>query len=400
MRTIRFCLSSLARGVFLSISLPLLCVLAAVAPSVGICRGAEPPTHTKVFERGDGPYHTYRIPSIIAAANGDLIAFCEGRTSGAGDAGDIDLVYRRSHDGGVTWGPLEVLWDDGPHTCGNPCPVLDRATGVLWLLMTHNRGDDREEDIIKQRGRGTRTVWLSSSRDNGATWSPPIEITSQVKAPHWTWYATGPGAGVQIEQGPHAGRLVIPCDHNEAGSNRRYSHAIYSDDHGATWSHGMPTPRDGVNECEVVELTGGRLLLNMRNYDRPPAARQRAVSHDGGATWVEQRHDPTLIEPICQASIRRVAWPDATADPRPGAILFSNPADADRRAKLTIRLSIDDGETWPHAALLHEGPAAYSCLIALGDDRAGCLYEADDYERIVFARFTLDWVRAATPASD
>ncbi len=370
-------------------------LLIVAALDLDNCAGAEPPAPTVVFQRGDGPYHTYRIPSVIAAANGDLIALCEGRTSSASDAGDIDLVCRRSTDGGRTWGPLAVVWDDGPNTCGNPCPV-DRSTGVLWLLMTHNRGEDREQDIIDQTGRSTRTVWLSSSADHGVTWSPPRDITAQVKASNWTWYATGPGAGIQIEHGPHAGRLVIPCDHNEAGTNRRYAHAIYSDDHGATWTRGEPTPRDGVNECEVVELAGGRLLLNMRSYDRPPPARQRAISDDGGATWIDQRHDPALVEPICQASIRRIAWPasaTATDDAAPGVILFSNPADAERRARLTIRMSADDGETWPHAAVLHEGAAAYSCLVALGDDRAGCLYEEGDYERIVFARFTLDWIR-------
>jgi sialidase-1 len=365
--------------------------------------GAEPPTRTVVFERGEGLYHTYRIPSIIAAANGELVALCEGRKSSASDAGDIDLVCRRSSDGGQTWGPLAVVWDDGLNTCGNPCPVLDRSTGDLCLLMTHNLGDDREQDIIAQRGRSTRTVWLTSSDDHGATWSPPREITAQVKSPAWTWYATGPGAGIQIERGPHAGRLVIPCDHNEAGSDRRSSHAIYSDDHGATWAHGQPTPRDGVNECEVVEITGGRLLLNMRNYDRPPAARQRAVSDNGGVTWTEQRHDPALVEPICQASIRRIAWPtpaDVTGAKTPGVILFSNPADAERRARLTIRMSTDDGETWPQAAVLHEGAAAYSCLVALGGEQVGCLYEADDYERILLARFTLEWVRQAVATKE
>lgn len=391
-----------ARHAVCSALLHVACVLVVAAPCPGRCLGAEPPAHTVVFKRGEGPYHTYRIPSIIVAANGDLVALCEGRTSSASDAGDIDLVCRRSTDGGRTWGPLAVVWDDGPNTCGNPCPVLDRTTGVLWLLMTHNRGDDREPDIIAQRGRSTRTVWLASSDDHGATWSPPREITAQAKSPVWTWYATGPGAGIQVEHGPHAGRLVIPCDHNEAGTNRRYSHAIYSDDHGATWTHGQPTPRDGVNECEVVELAGGRLLLNMRSYDRPPEVRQRAVSDDGGATWIEQRHDPALVEPICQASIRRVAWParaDATGAIAPGVILFSNPAEAKRRARLTIRMSTDDGETWPHAAVLHDGAAAYSCLVALGGDRAGCLYEEGDYERIVFARFPLDWVRQ-TPAEE
>jgi sialidase-1 len=360
--------------------------LVAAVSSVRTC--AVEPERSNVFRRGEGEYHTYRIPAIVAAASGELVAFCEGRVNGAGDAGEIDVLCRRSPDHGRTWGPIEVVWDDGGDTCGNPCPVLDRETGVLWLLMTHNPGDDREGEIVAGAARGTRTVWVSRSDDHGATWAPPVEITPAVKAPDWTWYATGPGAGIQIEYGPHAGRLVIPCDHNDEGG-RRWSHVIYSDDHGRSWMRGGATPRHQVNECEVVELAGGRLLLNMRSYHRNPPTRQRAVSDDGGRTWRDQEHDPALVEPVCQASIRRVSWPEGD---RPGVILFSNPADAERRRNLTVRLSLDDGATWPRGAQLHAGSAAYSCLIALPGVTAGCMYEADDYERIEFAWFSLEWV--------
>jgi sialidase-1 len=352
------------------------------------------PERSTVFRRGEGEYHTYRIPAIVAAANGELVAFCEGRVHGAGDAGDIDLLCRRSPDHGRTWGSIHVVWDDGANTCGNPCPVLDRATGVLWLLMTHNPGAAREQDVIAGAARGTRTVWVSRSDDHGLTWAPPVEITASVKAPEWTWYATGPGAGIQIEHGPHAGRLVIPCDHNDE-RRRRYSHVIYSDDHGQSWHRGGATPRDQVNECEVVELAEGRLLLNMRSYDRDPPARQRARSDDGGLTWRDQEHD-ALVEPVCQGSIRRVQWPEGD---RPGAILFSNPADAERRRNLTIRISLDDGATWPRGAQLYAGSAAYSCLIALPGSSAGCMYEADDYERLEFARFSLEWVHRGEAGS-
>lgn len=348
-----------------------------------------PSSSTNVYVAGAGGYHTFRIPSLLVSAQGTLLAFAEGRKAGRGDAGDIDLVLRRSHDQGRTWDPVRVVWDDGPNTCGNPCPVVDRATGRIWLLLTWNRGDDPEPDIIAQRSRDTRRVFVSKSDDDGLTWSPPAEITPAVKRTNWTWYATGPGAGIQIQHGPHAGRMVIPCDHIEAGTGRYFSHVIFSDNHGADWQLGGSSPRDQVNECEVVEIENGGLLLNMRNYDPAKKNRQQAVSSDGGRHWTAQRHVPELIEPICQGSIRRFTWP---ANGRPGVILFSNPAST-RREKLTLRASFDDGQTWPVAKLIDPRPAAYSCLAALPDGSVGLLYEAGDahpYETIRFSRFPLD----------
>lgn len=344
--------------------------------------GPLPLRRVDVFVSGEGGYHTYRIPSIIAAQNGDLLAFAEGRVKGRGDAGNIDLLMRRSTDGGRTWSAVSVVWDDGPNTCGNPCPVVDRTTGDVLLLATHNLGHDHESEIIRGTSEGTRTVWLLRSSDDGRTFAPPREITDTTKLPDWTWYATGPGAGIQLERGAHAGRLVIPCDHIEAATKRYYSHVIYSDDHGVTWRRGGSSPKDQVNECEVVERADGSLLLNMRNYDRSQSLRQVCVSFDGGVTWRDQRHDPALVEPTCQASLRRVRWAEGAA---PGLIAFSNPAHGKKRESMTLRLSTDGGQTWPWQHVLHPGGSAYSCLVALpGGGGLGCLYEADGYRRIEF----------------
>ena len=131
-------------------------------------------------------------------------------------------------------------------------------------------------------------------------------------------------------------------------------------------------------------------MLNMRNYDKSVRARQVCCSDDGGVTWHDQRHDKALIEPVCQASIRRCRWPNAD---EPGVILFSNPASNTGREKLTIRASYDDGQTWSVSRLLHEGSSAYSCLCLLPNGSIGCLYEKDGYQRITFAQFTLKWLR-------
>jgi sialidase-1 len=334
-----------------------------------------------VFVSGQDGYHTYRIPSAIVTSKGTVLAFCEGRRGSRSDTGDIDLVLKRSADGGATWGPLQVVWDDGPNTCGNPCPVVDRDTGTIWMLMTHNLGEDHEAKIIDRTAKGTRTAWVSQSSDDGVSWSKPVEITSQAKKPEWTWIATGPGVGIQTK----SGRLVIPCDHVEAGTKKGGSHVIWSGDHGASWTLGGAIT-GGVNECQVAERADGSLLLNMRNYGTSSRERAVATSADGGATWSELSHDAALIEPACQASILRQSW-------EPSRLLFSNPADRKARVRMTVRLSRDEGKTWPVAKELGGGPAAYSCLTILPDRSVGCLYETGEksaYEKIVFARFSIE----------
>lgn len=353
-------------------------------------------TQVDVFVSGHDNYHTCRIPALLVTAQGSLLAFAEGRNSGAGDAGNIDLLLKRSTNQGKTWAPAQTVWDHGANTCGNPCPVLDRDTGTLWLLMTWNRGDDTESKIIAQTSQDTRRVFVAHSTDDGLSWSAAREISPTTKLSNWTWYATGPGAGIQIQYGPHRGRLVIPCDHIEAVTRHYLSHVIYSDDHGLTWKLGGATPQDQVNECEVVEALGGRLILNMRNYDPAQRTRQQATSLDGGLTWMGQRHVPELIEPICQASLRRVSWP---GDGGQSIILFSNPAST-KREQLTIRASFDEGATWPLSRLLDARPAAYSCLARLFDGTVGILYEAGEkspYEKLVFARFSLEWLGVKQP---
>src|SRR5262249_16932667 len=156
---------------------------------------------TPIFVAGQDGYHTYRIPSLLVTRKGTLLAFCEGRKTSRGDTGDIDLLLKRSYDGGKTWAKTQVVWDDGANTCGNPCAVLDATTGTVWLLLTHNRGSDTEAMIVNGTSHGTRTVWLTKSDDEGATWARPVEITPAVKKPDWTWYATGPGVGTQLKNG-------------------------------------------------------------------------------------------------------------------------------------------------------------------------------------------------------
>lgn len=354
---------------------------------------AQIPDTLALFVSGTDGYKSYRIPAIVTTTKGALLAFCEGRKNNAADAGDIDMLVKRSTDGGRTWSKQQVIWDDSINTCGNPCPVVDEETGTICLIMSHNLGDDKEEAINKRISRSTRTVWVSRSKDDGLTWSAPENITATTKKKEWGWYATGPGIGIQIKNGAHKGRLVIPCDFSfddsttipAQGHLSMGSHSIYSDDHGATWQlGGTITPK--MNECQVVEVADGNgtLLMNMRSYFQRNC-RAHAISYDGGITWTAPVDVPALMEPVCQASILRYAWPSKKAK---STILFLNPASA-KRINMTIRASYDEGQTWPVIKTLHAGPSAYSSMTVLPDGTIICLYEAGKnrpYETIVFQK--------------
>jgi len=330
-----------------------------------------------VFTAGQDGYHTYRIPAIVQTKKKTLLAFAEGRRQGRGDAGDIDLVLKRSRDGGRTWSPALTVADFGADTIGNPAPVVDRRNGFIWLLLTRNPGHVAEKNIAPGLTGNTRTVWVTHSENDGLTWAPPTDITAAVKRPEWTWYATGPVNGIQTK----SGRLVVACDHDRGSPAHRYSHVIYSDDAGQTWQLGGSAGPQS-NESTIAELPDGTLMLNMRSY-AGVHRRTVSLSRDGGLTFTPPQPDAALVEPVCQGSLLRFG------QGRNAMLLFANPAST-KRENLTVRASRDHGQTWTASQTFHAGPAAYSNLVALDTRTAGLLYErgeASPYERITFVRF-------------
>ncbi len=335
-----------------------------------------------IFKSGTEGYSTFRIPAIVTTKSGKILAFAEGRVNSSSDTGNIDLVMRSSNDGGKTWGPLQIIWNDQDNVCGNPAPAVNHETGEIHLLMTWNLGTDHEHEIIDGKSKDTRRIFISTSLNEGIGWTQPKEITQSVKKKNWTWYATGPCHGIQLKHGINKGRIIIPCDHIEAESKKYFSHIIYSDDNGKTWNIGGSTPQDQVNECTVAELPDGKLLLNMRNYDRTQKSRKISYSENSGLNWQPIKPDSALIEPICQASLL------FTADNN--TLWFTNPAHETSRLNMTLKESEDFGKTWNIAKVLHPGPSAYSDLTAINKNILGCLFEAglsNPYEGIVFTTF-------------
>jgi sialidase-1 len=339
-----------------------------------------------IYKNGEEGYKCFRIPAIVTTTKGTLLAFAEARKNNCSDAGDIDLVLKRSFDGGKTWSPMQVVWDDSTNTCGNPAPVVDQKTGSINLLSTWNLGSDHEKDIIGGVSKDTRRVFVLFSKDDGKTWSGAREITKSVKKDNWTWYATGPGRGVQLTKGKFKGRLVVSSNHVEAETKQNYVQTIYSDDHGKTWKLGGITPQDSVNESTVAELSDGRLMLNMRNASSK-RTRQVSLSSDGGNSWSAVYTDTTLVEPVCEGNL--IQYPKGK---KKNWLVFSNPASRTSRSQMTVRVSYDDGRTWPVKKLLYGGPSAYSCLTIISNGNIACFYEAGyqkPYEGIVFEELPL-----------
>jgi len=339
---------------------------------------------TDVFLSKTERYSCFRIPSIVESKKGTLIAFAEARKNSCSDTGDIDIVLKRSTDGGKTWSEMITVWDDGDNVCGNPSPVIDKNTGRIILVACWNRGDDHEKQIIAKTSKDTRRVYVMHSDDEGTTWSSPKEITSSVKLPDWTWYATGPCHGIQLQDKKYKNRLLFAANHMVADSKEFHSHSIYSDDGGNTWSLGGVVTKAGGNESSIVELKGGNLMLSMRNYNRTESkTRSYALSENGGTGWQAMQYATELIEPICQGSILNYTNKGKITD----RLLFSNPASTDKRINMTVRLSNDNGKSWSASTLIYPGPCAYSDLIIYDKKKIGLLYEYGEkkpYERIGF----------------
>lgn len=351
---------------------------------------------------GDDDAHTYRIPGLAKTNAGTLIAVYDVRYRNGGDLpGDIDVGMSRSVDGGRTWEPMKIILDMGSDPehrydgAGDPAILVDRVTGTIWVAALWSHGNRAWHGSGPGlRPDETGQLLLVRSTDDGLTWSDPINITTQVKAPHWCLLLQGPGKGITMLDGT----LVFAAQYQDSLANERlpYSTIIYSTDRGNTWKVGSGAFED-TTEAQVVESEPGVLMLNCR-YNRA-ASRVVMTTADFGKTW--QRHPTSqnaLIEPhACMASLIDVAR--ETNGPNQW-LFFSNPNSIAKRERITIKGSPDRGLTWPDAntVLLDEGiSAGYTCMAMIDEDTLGIVYEGSQ-SHMTFQRLSISQTLGIHPA--
>ena len=359
------------------------------------CTGAvrpKEPDMIDLYVSGTEGYHTHRIPSIVCTPRGTLLAIAEGRVGKRNDHAENDLLVKRSKDNGETWGPMQIIVEDGVNALVDPSTVVIGETGrVIVLYARYPQGFHHNKVVPGYDKEPIVRHFIVHSDDEGATWSQSREITHSVKRSTTIGSNFTPGIGHQLRRGKNAGRLLVPLWQYDPKKDHFTVCAAISDDLGDSWflSQNIPEGSKGqADEAQVVQLIDGSILLTSRSY-RGNKVRKVSHSFDGGLTFAPLRDEPALIEPECQGSILRYTDP---LDGYRSRILLVNPASQKQRENGTVRLSYDEGKTWPVTKTLYPGLYAYSCLVVLPDKSIGCLFERDDYQKITFARFTLDWL--------
>jgi sialidase-1 len=358
-----------------------------------------------VFISGTEGYQSFRIPAIIKAANGDLLAFCEGRVNGSADFGNVKIVLKKSRDNGKTWSHLEVVASNDSLQTGNAAPVLDTNDPVYpngRIFLFYCTGNKNEVEVRK--GNGLREVWYKTSDDNGATWGEAVNITIQVHRPKqpqinplynfpedWRSFATTPGHAIQLTHGNYKGRIFVAANHSSGElqplSTDYTANGFYTDDHGKTFGISENVNLPGGNENMATELSGDKLMLNLRNQRGDIKQRIVALSNNGGTNWDTVYFDKNLPDPVCQGSILTI-----NQEKNKSTIIACNDADITRRDNLTLHISFDEGRTWGRNHVIDKNASkekkydytAYSDLVQIAGRKIGVLYEHDNYKEIVF----------------
>jgi sialidase-1 len=332
-----------------------------------------------VRNHGDDGVHSFRIPGLITSTKGTLLAVYDVRRDKSGDLqGDIDVGLSRSTDGGETWEPMRIImdmgtWGDLPsdqNGIGDPAILVDEKTGTIHVVALWIHGKPGVAAwVSSQPGltpAETGQLMIVSSEDDGITWSAPKNITQPMKDPSWHLFLAGPGMGISMRDGT----LVFAAQFKDA-DQVPHSTIMYSKDRGETWTVGTGA-RSNTTESQVVELSDGSLMLNMR--DDRGGSRAVMITKDLGTTWEEHpSHRSALIEPICMGSLITLSTGGESL------LLFSNPNATDGRYNITIKTSFDEGVSWPEnnqILLDQEKGWGYTCLTRIDEDHIGILYES------------------------
>lgn len=380
---------------FRSASLAALCVLLATLPLHSAAPALE---KQDLFVDNTGGYRVYRIPGLVVTRAGTLLAYCEGRTAVNSDWSSVALLLRRSTDGGRTWEPARSLGQVRVPVARNPFSALPASAPPTYsnpLAIAARDGTLHFLFCVEY----THAFYMRST-DDGRTFSAPLDITAAFEPFRrrypWRVLATGPGHGIELRRR----RLLVPIWLSSNDGSTGAPSVIYSDDRGRTWQPGeLAVPADlafgSPSEHEAVELANGHVMLNLRT-DSSTHRRLVTWSRDGATAWSRPVFVPDLLEPICMAGFLRLSG---------HKLLFSNPDNLDRidgkaapgkprdRRNLTVKLSRDDGATWPTARTLEPARTGYSDLAAGRHGEIYCFYERRG--ALTIARFNLAWLKAA-----
>jgi len=367
--------------------------------------------------------HTSRIPGLATSKEGTLMAIYDARyNSGRDLQGHMDIAMNRSVDGGHTWEPMQIVLDMGEwggmpenyNGISDACILVDDNTGDIyvaglwmygvldsetgkwvdgltedstrWIHQWHKMGSQPGFDV-----KQTSQFLISKSTDDGLTWSEPVNIT-RAKKEEWWLYAPAPGQGITLSNGT----LVFPTQGRDE-TGMPFSNITWSQDGGETWVASNPAQKN-TTECAVVELSNGDLMLNMRDNrnrgNEEVNGRSIFTTGDMGETWVEH---PTsrevLIEPTCMASLHKHEYIENGEEK--SMLLFVNPASTSKRNNITLKVSYDDGNTWPqekHILLDEYSGRGYSCITTVDESTIGILYESSQAD-LVFQTVSLDEAR-------
>ncbi len=346
-----------------------------------------------VFEAGKGnAYKSIRIPDVVKAGN-MLVAIAEGRYDNT-DQGRNDLIVSISRNGGRTWSKPHVAAASAGATFNNPCLIYDEeAEWIVLFFQRYPAGVHERDKNIPTGWQDERCIrnFVSLSRD-GKTWTKPHDVTASTKNNGVTITCSGPNPGVQIKRGQYKGRLVVPL--NEGPFDDWTLAAAWSDDHGRTWHIGKKSERGcGINEVSIAETDEGGLMVVSRAWPPHLAERRIAYSEDGGESWGEIKPHAELPSPNCQNGLARYSFADDTSLGSKSRVLYSSPA-ASNRTNGTVKMSYDNGKSWPVEKLLIPGPFAYSTLVPVKPGIMGILYEVNGnpLTTIKFTTFSIDWL--------
>lgn len=371
-----------------------LCILTAC----GTTNAPQSPERVSLFEMNEAGSKFYRIPALVKAADGALVAIADKRGDALGDLPNIiTIVSKRSTDGGKTWSDMSIVAQGDTVTkCGygDAVVIADEKRGNLVAVFSGNNG------LWHSNEKNLSRTYSATSTDNGKSWQEVVDITDQVYGGVYgegTCYGlfTGSGSGIQLKHGTHNGRLmlVVAARNDESWGGTMSNYAVYSDDGGITWQVSKNAACTNGDEAKVVELPDGKILMSIRN--RAKGHRLFSTSADGGETWSEPKLNTMLIDPACNGDIISYTYG------KKNLLLHSLPASSTTRENVTIYVSEDNGDTWIPKRCIHKGYSAYSSLQVLDDGTIGIIVEegkwdgdlpGEDGFNLGYYRFSIDWL--------